>query len=300
MELRDLKYFALIARHGSVSKAALAAHRTQPALTKSLQRLEAEFGVPLFERRDGQLTLTSVGRLLQQRCGEILQGAENAKREVQEAADGTSGHVRLGVSTTAAEFLLPSVVDQLLRRYPKVTLEIEYGMNDELATALSRRAIDLAIGPFGSTAPELDFIPLCKDRVVVVARSGHPLFRCNEVRMEDLVDCGWILPSKSASTRLWLESAFERRGLKKPLPHIESNTISFVSSLISGTDLLSFITRRNLEIDALKKSIREIPLEATTMTRNFGILVNMQGYYSPSVEVVLELFRQESLRLMKD
>jgi len=289
MELRDLKYFQQVAQLGHFGRAAEAVHRTQPAVSKSVQRLEAEFEAELFTREDGQLILTSVGQALLWHAQDILNGMDAVRRDVKAVAKGAAGHVRLGVSATAAEFLLPVLTSQLLPRFPDITIEIELGMNDYLAGALAQRSLDLVVAPYTQTAGELEFARIAVDHVVVVASREHPLFRQARIKMRDLQAYRWVLPSKSGATRKWLEQAFERRGLRRPAAQIESNAISLIPRLISSTTLLSFITRRNLHMELLAKSVREIELPETTMTRDFGVLYRPGGYSAPSVRSVLDI-----------
>jgi len=291
MELRDLKYFEQVANLGHFGRAAEAVHRTQPAISKSIQRLEAEFDAELFVRENGELVLTAVGLALMRHTQDILRSIDSTHRDVAAVATGSSGHVRLGVSASAAEFLLPVLAQQLLPEFPDISIEIELGMNDYLASALARRELDLVIAPYTQTAQECDFARIATDHVVVVASREHPLFAQAAIALEDLQAYRWVLPSKSGATRKWLEQVFEQRGLKRPVAQIESNAISLIPQLISNTSLLSFITRRNLHMEQLARTVREIEMPETTMTREFGVMYRSTGYISPTVRTVLDMLR---------
>lgn len=293
MDLRDLRYFELVAEIGHIGQAADVVHRTQPAVTKCIQRLEAELDAKLFERRGRRLRLTPIGDILLARARQLRQSMEDTKREVRDAASGAAGHVRLGVSATAAEFLLPSLTTVLLQKFPDITLEIELEMNDFLAGALMQRTLDLVVGPVTQSEPGLLFQQIVQDYVVVVASRAHPLFHQASVQVADLQAYRWVLPSKSAATRNWLEHAFESRGLAKPVAQIESNSISLTPRLVSGTTLLSFITRRNLDMEVLGKTVREVKLTETTMPRDFGVLSRADGYLSPAAESVRQILQQQ-------
>lgn len=300
MDLRDLHYFELVADIGHIGRAAEAAHRTQPAITKSIQRIEAELDAQLFDRKGHRLTLTPAGNVLLVRARQVRQTVEDTRREVRDAATGTVGHVRLGVSTTAAEFLLPELATVLLQEFPGITLKIELGMNDFLAAALKQGALDLAVGPFTAGEPELAFQKILTEHVVVVASRKHPLFLESSVKMADLQAYRWVLPSRSAATRSWLEHAFESRGLFRPVAQIESNSISLTPRLVSGTILLSFITRRNLRMERLDREVREIELPETTMPRQFGILTRTDGYLSPAAQSVRRILQEQGAAMSAD
>src|SRR5699024_8547339 len=101
MNLRDLAYFETIAELQSVSAAAVKLHRTQPALTASVRRLEEFCDAPLFERSGRGIRLTSVGEVLLVWARRLRLDVQDARREVDDLGRGVSGHVRLGVVPTA-------------------------------------------------------------------------------------------------------------------------------------------------------------------------------------------------------
>ncbi|HVH35482.1 MAG TPA: LysR family transcriptional regulator, partial [Tahibacter sp.] len=132
MDLRDLRYFEVIAKLEHMGKAAAQLHRTQPALTVCIRRLEEECGAPLFEKAGRGIRLTAAGKVLLRWAQRMRFDAEEAKREMDDFARGLSGQVRIGIVPTAAQFLLPPVARQLLREAPRVTLRTVVGLVDTL------------------------------------------------------------------------------------------------------------------------------------------------------------------------
>ena len=107
MELRDLRYFETIANLEHVGRASEQLHRTQPALTSCVRRLEEECGAPLFEKSGRGIRLTAAGKVLLKWSQRLRFAVADAKREIGDIGRGMSGHVRLGIVPTAAQFLLP-------------------------------------------------------------------------------------------------------------------------------------------------------------------------------------------------
>ena len=122
MDLRDLRYFETIAELQHLGRASARLHRTQPALTSSIRRLEADCGTALFEKSGRGIRLTEAGKVLLKWAQRMRFDEEDAKRELQSIAAGMAGSVRIGIVPTAAQFLLPPVARQLLKEAPKVTL----------------------------------------------------------------------------------------------------------------------------------------------------------------------------------
>ncbi len=289
MELRDLAYFQLIAETGNLGRAALQLGRTQPALTKCLRRLESSIGAQLFERVGRGLKLTSVGEVLLARTRQLRNSMDTAVREVTDFANGEAGHVRIGSAATTTEYLLPRLCREVLKETPKVTLELVIGMNDVLRRALLDGHLDLVIGPLPiEDSTEFSCVSAMEDEVVVVARSGHPLTD-RRVKLRDLLAHRWVLPAPTVAMRQWLDRVFVSRGLPPPTVQIESTSISLLPRVIAATDLLTFISRKNLGVGRVASPLREIPLKETTMSRRMGVLFRSNSYLSPVAKRLIDL-----------
>ena len=107
MDQRDLRYFETIAELQHVGRAAQKLHRTQPALTSSIRRLEEDCGAPLLERAGRGIRLTPAGHVLLKWAQRVRFDLEDARRELAALGTGLAGQVRVGIVPTAAQFLLP-------------------------------------------------------------------------------------------------------------------------------------------------------------------------------------------------
>ena len=109
MDLRDLRYFETIATLQHMGRAATKLHRTQPALTSCVRRLEEDCGAALFEKAGRGIRLTAAGSVLLKWAQRMRFDVEDAKLEIAGIAKGLAGHVRIGIVPTAAQFVLPAV-----------------------------------------------------------------------------------------------------------------------------------------------------------------------------------------------
>jgi len=123
MELRDLEYFAVVAEHGRLGRAAELLRLSQPALSKSIARLEAAMEVKLFRRSAKGMELTAEGFLLLSRARELRQSLRNVAREVSDVSRGHAGHLKIGVGPLVHDELL-SAVTELLNAEPRMTMEV--------------------------------------------------------------------------------------------------------------------------------------------------------------------------------
>jgi LysR family nitrogen assimilation transcriptional regulator len=145
MNLRTLRYFVAIADAGSLTAAAAAISIAQPALTRQLRELEAEFGVPLFHRMPRGVRLTQAGVTLYEAAQRILGEAQRVRQRLASKAGDTKTTVVLGVSPTLARVLLPGLFEYCLRTLPEVELRSREAFTPELLDWLERGIIDMAV-----------------------------------------------------------------------------------------------------------------------------------------------------------
>ena len=296
MDLRDLRYFEVIAELEHMGRAAERLHRTQPALTSCIRRLEEEGGAPLFEKAGRGIRLSSAGRVLLKWAKRLRIDAKDAQREMADLGKGLSGHVRIGIVPTAAQFLLPPVARQLLREAPDVTLRTVVGLIDTLKPLLRTGEIDLMVATESVAEEGLVSQALAEDPVVVAASAKHELFRIKPT-LKDLTRYRWALQPPGAPTRDWLDHTFDRKRLPRPRVQVESTMLLMLPTLIAETGLLSFISRHHLEVSQGGTRLKEVPIAEATMRRRMVVTYREQSYISPAARRLINLLaeaRQQS------
>src|SRR5690606_2278211 len=143
--LRQLHYLKLLAEHASFSRAAEAAHVSQPALSAGVQELEKILGAPVVERTRGNVQLTAAGAEAVRRAEDVLARAEDLVEAARNAGKPLSGRFRLGVIPTVAPFLLPARLPALREAYPKLRLFIREDLTPLLVAALKAGHLDAAV-----------------------------------------------------------------------------------------------------------------------------------------------------------
>ena len=143
--LRHLQYLKLLAEHASFSKAAQAAHVTQPTLSAGIQELEKILGSPLVDRNRSGVLLTAAGTEAVIRAGAILGQAEDLVQACRGAGQPLTGRFRLGVIPTIAPFLLPTALPTLRSRFPKLRLFLREDLTHRLINDLKAGTLDAAV-----------------------------------------------------------------------------------------------------------------------------------------------------------
>jgi DNA-binding transcriptional LysR family regulator len=288
MDLRDLHYFEVIAELEHMGRASERLHRTQPALTSSIRRLEQDCGVRLFEKSGRGIRLTEAGHVLLKWARRTRLDVHDAQQEINHLAHGLAGTVRVGIVPTAAQFLLPPAMRQLIREAPEVNLHTVVGLIDVLRSLLHSGEVDMTIGTEGMAEPGFTSEFLGEDPIVVVANASHEVFQRTPT-IKDLSAYRWVLQSAGAPTRDWLDQTFERHHLPRPRVQVESNMLLMLPTLIAETGLLSFISRRYLLPGQANFALKEVGVEATVMQRRMVVTYREGGYLSPASRRLIEL-----------
>lgn len=294
MDLRDLRYFETIGELQHLGRAARLLHRSQPALTAGIRRLEADCGTPLFERAGRGIRLTAAGHVMLKWARQMRFDMDDARRELAALGAGLSGPVRIGIVPTAAQFLLPSVARQLLQEAPAVTLRTTVGLIDAMKPLLRAGELDLMIGTQSETEPGLTTRLLAEDAIVVAASERHEVFRAPAPSLKQLIGYRWALQPPGAPTRDWLDQVFDRKGLPRPHVQVETTTLLGLPALIVETGLLSFISRHHLEGAARIRGLKEVPVKGATMRRRLVVTYRSSGFLSPAAQRLIDLFTAAS------
>lgn len=298
MQPRDLDYFRIIADHGHLGRAASTLGLSQPALTKSLQRLEKELGAQLFERTPKGVRLTPVGAALRVRAAQVERALNHARDEVADLVAGRAGTVRLGIGPTLIDLLLPVALATLLERLPEVTVRVVTALNDVLLTQLTRGDLDLLLCTLPDAPPHgMTLELLFDDELAVVARKGHPLARRRQIPLEELARQRWVLPSSTVLSRRALEYCLESGGGATPETVIETNSVPLLFSVVARTDLLSYQSLRALQSSPDRAQVRVLDVPVLKRRRRVGLVYRPDNYFPRAALGLMALLRETARAL---
>ena len=293
LKTRHLVLLVELSRHGSILHAAQAANLTQPAASKLLGELEHVLGVPLFERLPRGVVPTHYGEVLVRRAGAALAEMDAAHQEIMELLSGLSGRVAVGTVMTPSVSLLPETVKLLKSRYSKVHVSISVDTSKVLINRLRAGELDMVIGRILDTesANELNFEPLSDEPHSLIARANHPLANNSDLRLEDLLEVGWIMPPAGSILRDRLTSLFLSRGLDQPAETVETTALPMITNLLIGSDMVAALpeelVRPYLDVGLLTV----LPYDLGLRMDWYGIVTRKQHKLSPGAQVMLDTLR---------
>lgn len=213
MDIRQLRYFVAIARHGSFSTAALMINVAQPALSTQIGNLEREIGQPLFERHARGVRLTDAGEILLDHAVAILQRMDEALLALRPKDPQKATEITIGLPPLISMMLTVPLVETVARELPGVSLKIVEGMSGALRGWLTDESVDLAILHNVEEAEYPDAVPVIRESLFVAASEVSGIALGHEVDERDLLKLPLIASTAKNSHRMLLEAIARRYGM---------------------------------------------------------------------------------------
>jgi len=296
MEFRQLQRFVRVVELGTLSAAAEDLNLTVQAVSKSINKLEANLGYRLIDRTHKGVEATHFGEVLLRHAKRILADVRGATEELQ-AIDGLeTGHVTVGAGVTVLNGLLPRATELLLCNRPNLTVSVRRGLNTALIPSLAAGDLDFVL----TGTPELIEVPgltveaLFKMRDVVVARSGHPLAGLTKVSLRQLLEFRWIFAPNSMLHQK-LQRAAKHAKLPDPVMVVDSDSIQFRKSAVEGTDLLTILPPRFVEREVQTDSLAILPFAEVDWMTPVCLIYRDPGRLSPATRSLMDEVRANSV-----
>lgn len=218
MDLDQLRYFLHVAERQSFTRAAADLAISQPALSRSVQRLEEELGQPVFERNARAVTLTDAGRLLQARARQALALLDDTKAEMSD--DGRTGRLRLGAIPTVAPYYLPEVLKRFTQSFPEASIMVREDTTAVLLKACAVGELDLAILALPVSAPYLETEKLFDEELLLVMPPDHQLADRTTIHITDVEPYPFILLDEAHCLTDTIISFCKQRSLGPGASHL--------------------------------------------------------------------------------
>jgi len=185
MDLSALRIFLAVAHERSFSRAAAKVHRTQPAVSQAVRRLELELGEQLFDRSSKTGTLTEAGRTLQNYGQRLVRLAEETESAVRELRDLRRGRVLIGANEAAVHTLLP-LMARFRQRHPEIAIDVRRVPARQIAVEVQQGSLDFGALTFHPAEEGLLVVPIGSDELVLLVPPTHELAKRRQVQMEDV------------------------------------------------------------------------------------------------------------------
>jgi DNA-binding transcriptional LysR family regulator len=234
-----------VIEHGSFNRAADALGVTQPAISKSINQLERALGTRLFDRGRGGASLTKSGRIVARIAANTEHLIGEARGELLMSEQGGLGPLVIGAKPSAALGLVPAACAHLSKQFGPLNIKIIEGMDADLLPALERGEINILVGPVSDLHPapsKIEERVLLEERFLIGMAPGHSLSRHRSLRLRDLKDAAWVLPSPGSRFYQLVEAMFLSEAISWPGDSIVTNSLVAQEGIVAASDRILLLT----------------------------------------------------------
>jgi DNA-binding transcriptional LysR family regulator len=303
IEQRDLEYFAVVAEHGNIGRAAEALELSQPALSMSLRRLERATGSKIVRRTAKGVELTEAGAALLTHVSRLRLVHDDILKEVSDIGQGRAGHLRIGTSVGLSDVRLASACSALLRETPRVTFSVIGGTQAETLPLLRAGELDLLLtSAVGPDAEDMEQEHVIEDEFVAYCSRRHRLARAKRVTCADLVRERWVLAGERNSfAARRLRAAFEQRGLPPPTVAVTSVIPEFRLRIVAATDLLGHHSLALVQEASRRLPVTMLRIEDWEGVRRSSAIIYRKGaYLSPAARRLIDILKKTVKEIAKE
>ncbi|NOU94642.1 LysR family transcriptional regulator [Paenibacillus sp. LMG 31456] len=288
MDLKQLRYFMVIAEEGQITAAAKRLHMAQPPLSQQLKTMESELGVHLFEREGRGVLLTEEGKALYRHAVKITSSMEEAQEEIRAIRNGWSGKLTIGINTLSDE-RLPRILMAFRQRHPQFTFKIQQNESTMLCQLLKDRTLDLAI--VRMPVPLDDFTVYdIKSEPYYFVTSKNNQDESSPVSFERIQNYPLIIPStEGLGLYNMIQEEFAKRGL---VPNIicESSDITTLLQLVLSGFGATIIPGAVLKLHQAVP-VRHLEIEGNLPSALSGVIGLRNGWLSKASQLFIDTYR---------
>ena len=269
-----LKVFITAARTLSFTRTAERLYISQPAVSRHIGELESRYRVPLFVRRGSRLELTAAGQVLLEAVGRISDDYRRLEYEMSLCANQAEGELRLGASTTIAQYLLPPALARFTARFPGVRVSVLSGNSGQIERALADREIDLGMVESVSRRQGLHYTLFRPDELVLVASPGGRYARTESVTPEALCRIPLVLREDGSGTLEVIAAALAGVGLRLSQLEVAMRlgTTEGIKSFVRNSDAMALVSVISVVDELRSGALRIVDIEGLTLTRDFSFV----------------------------
>lgn len=297
LEIRDFQNLISLNEHRHFGRAAAAVKLSQPALSKSIQRLEKQLGVLLFDRSRSQITPTTIGLEVIARTKAILTDVTELRRSVDLYSGLEIGTVTVGVGPAMSESYLARALAIATEAHPDTLINVRVDNWKQLSQWLLDNEIDFFVADIAEWQNDerFDCTPLPIEEFVWFCRLGHPLATQNKVTQHDLLQFPIVTPRMPIWAVQWFVAAISdlenSQAKKRFVPNIQCESYSILKRIVLSGDAVCAALTATIKEEVIEERLAILSVDAPTLTTHAGIVKLRNRSSSPLAEELIRIIR---------
>lgn len=273
-----LTVFDAVARRRSFTKAAEELCITQPAVTRHIKELEKQFRARLFERQGNRIALTGAGLVMQRHVMNMQELSRQLEQEIDLLNETRRGSLKLGASTTIAQYVLPPVLAKFHKASRDVRLTLLNANTEQIEQSLLAGEIELGLIEGDSRRREIRYIPFAIDEIVLVSGAANVKASKSRIGLEKLRSLPLIMREAGSGTLEVLTHELKNRNMKLSDLSIEMSlgSTEAIKSYLMHSDCMAFISRHAVAREIESGILKIVEIDDFAIHRQFSFIV-LQG-----------------------
>ena len=295
MNLDYLKVFYVAAHNKSFSQTAKDLHLSQSSVSIQIKQLEEQWDCQLFERTTKKMSLTPAGEIVFKQVQKLFSIMNETTNELQELKGVVHGDLQVGASLTIGEHILPFVLAEFNKLYPKVDIRFKVFNSRYIIEKLNNREINLGFIESMLSYPTLKQVPFAEDELIIIAPPNHWLSENECISIEELLTLPLIMREKGSGTRQVTEDTLRRNHVDPMKLNIviELEQTEAIKSVVEAGLGVSILSRHAVKKELELQTLKHIVIKEFRFLRSFYMVYNEEALQLPSkklIELVNNIF----------
>ncbi|MBA3713559.1 MAG: LysR family transcriptional regulator [Pyrinomonadaceae bacterium] len=294
MNNRDLKIFLAVAERLNYTRAGEDVHLSQSGVSVRVRELERELGVKLFEQLGKKVALTDAGRLLEPYARRVVAAVDDARQAIEEFRGLERGRVRIGASTTPGMYLVPRIIAEFKRRYPKIEVTLKINDTRGVEEDVLRNEYDFGfVGGHLIGGDDVVVTAWHTDELLLIVAPNHALAHHRAINLRQIANEQFIFRERGSATQAVVESTLHKANL-----HLEAvielgNPEAIKQGVQSGLGI-AFISQFAIETERRAKTLVALKVKNLKITRELRIVYRKDKHLPRAAVEFIKLAQQHS------
>ncbi len=289
MDVNQLEVFLGVARERSFSRAAQSLHRTQPAISQAIRRLEVELGEPLFDRSSKDGSMTAAGRVLFDYAHQMLNLRHNAHTAIRELRDLHRGKLSLSANEYTVTSLLP-LIPVFRARHPHIKIEVKRSLASRIPSEVLKREVEIGVVSFKPADPNIKAVAIGSDELALIVSPSHPLAAKEIVSVRELGAEAFIAHNVPSPYRERVTKTFEK--YRTPLNiSMEMPTLEATKRLVEMGMGVALVPRLAAETEIARQQLVGLRVREMRLERKLHLIFRKGATLSHAAKAFLRVVR---------
>lgn len=281
-----LRVFRTVAEKLSFTQAARDLFVSQPAVTKHINELEKQIEQPLFIRRGNSISLTRAGKVLLNYAGQIEDLYQELNDDLGSLQEQVSGQLRIGASTTIAQYILPPILAALKKKHPQISFSLINGNTKRIRQLLINDKADIGLTEGNTTSPELHEESFIEDEIVLVTTTKNSNFQFSHIDKETLTQIPLIIREAGSGTLDVIEQALKKASIKRNDLQIEMRlgSTESIKKYLLHSNTFALLSIHAIVEELANNQLRIIEIKSLPIYRELKF-ISLHGQHARLVQI---------------